>query len=163
MTVTHSFFCRARDIAAVSLDADRGSQVFGVKNFVMNEPGGWKYFELPNMIFEQVKDRTKRPWWKQTLLFDIPTKTDWEALKEYEICCDLVAAHYMDDMERYLIQGIEPELTETSHYVSSKYLSPRMILPMIFDSERPMQGRFESGAEILSSFCFLSKKQFENL
>lgn len=129
----------------------------------MNEPGHWQHFELPNMVFEQVKDRTKWIWWKQIMTFDIPTKVDWDALKEYEIYCDLVAAHYILEMDKYLIQGIEPELLETSHYVSSKYLRPQMILPRDFDTNLPVCGRFESGAEILSSFCFLEKKDFESL
>lgn len=162
MVVNHSFFCKARHIAAVYLDTNRGQTLFGIKNFVMDESGYWKYFEMPNMVFEQVKEQTKRPWWTQRMYFDIPTIEAFEALKEnYELPCDLVAAHYIGDMGKYLVQGIEPELSETSHFVSSKMLMPKMILPKEFDPNTPMQGVFESGAVALSSFCFLSKKHFE--
>lgn len=162
MTVNHSFFCKATDIASISLDIKGG--YMGIGNFVMNKPGCWQYFELPNMVFEQVKERTKRPWWMQAMTFGIPSKDVLAALKEhYELPCNLVAAHYLNDSGHYRIQGIEPELTVQQNYVSSKILMPKMILPKNFDSNFPMQGRFESGAEMLSSFCFLSKKQFESM
>ncbi len=160
MIVNHSFFCKSTDIESVSLDIKGG--YVGIDTFIMNASGRWQYFEMPNMIFEQVKEKTKRPWWMQKMYFDIPTKEAWEMLKEhYELPCNLVAAHYLNDAGHYRIQGIEPELLETQNYVTSKYMRPRMVLPEKFDPNTPMQGVFESGAVALSSFCFLSKKQFE--
>lgn len=178
MIVNHSFFCKATDIASVSLDIKGG--YVGIGNFVMNTPGHWQYFELPNMIFEQVKEKTKRNWWRQRMYFDIPSKEVWEMLKEhYELPCNLVAAHYLVDVGHsiemetqkvtaffsnrghYVIQGIEPELLSEYNYVTSKYFRPKMILPREFDPQ--IQGLFESGSEALSSFCFLTKSQFEAL